>query len=482
MQQLWSLGSKGLGSKIDPNTTGTDLTVGLSDELLLQILKRLPSSPYPYSLVCKRWLRLHSVLRQSLKLQDWSFLQSGRMKVRFPNLIAVDLTGACVSVCRFGQAILLTHSNITIPLSPDFLDIFPVEKCVEEQQISLKAFDKGLKMLSEGYPDLQRLSVMNVAIAVTWNHHSAIKSLDQKARQTRTEVSNTDGSDPLHKIDTMFENGLSLVAINCSMLQELELDKCTDEALTVISACRNLQIVRLVGSVSESALGTFTDVGLTTLAHNCSRLVRLELAGCEASYDGIAALGRCCIMLEELTVSTQGFGGGWLAALTHCTCLKTLRLQNCKDLDVDPGLSEHLGYCHTLECLQMVRCHIRDRRSFAALLTVCWKVRELEFLDCWGLEDEMFFLTIRCRRIKRISLEGCSLLTTAGLEMVLLTWKDLQRLRLIFCSKINSAEISAAFADCLGSLKEFIWRPDLGSVLAGTGLGQRRGKFFTKVY
>ncbi|EFJ33875.1 hypothetical protein SELMODRAFT_64045, partial [Selaginella moellendorffii] len=419
-----------------------DLTALLTDEILLSILARLPggSSPYPCSLVCKRWLRLHGLLRRSLKLHEWSYLESGRLKARFPNLTDLDLTQASVLVPRNCSAVLLTHGSYTLPLTPDVVDIFPVERCIQEHELSPAALDSGLKILGDSFSGLQRLSLKDI------------------------------------------EAGLAYVARSCPMLQELELLQCTDEALTAMSACRHLQIVRLVGLVTEHYLGTFTDIGLTVLANRFSRIVKLELMGCEASYHGIAAIGQCCFMLEELTLSTKGFQRGWIAALSKCSCLKKLCLVSCRNIDVDPGPPEYLGHCSALDCLKLAKCDLRDRLGFAALLSVCRNVRELEFNDCWGLEDETFSMASKCRKTRLLSLEGCSLLTTSGLEAAVMAWKDLQRLRVTFCDSIRDSEVSPALANCFASLKEFKWRPDtrslLAASLAGTGVGQKGGRFF----
>ncbi|KAJ7535801.1 hypothetical protein O6H91_12G046700 [Diphasiastrum complanatum] len=552
--------NKDVGNRIDPSKAGPDSMAALGDELLLNILRRQPPSAYPCSLVCKRWLMLHGLLRRSIKLQDWSFLESGRMRLRFPNLSDVDLTRACVMMARNGPAILITHRSLTIPLTPDVIDLFPLERHMQEQQLSSEALDRGLKVLAEDFPGLQRLSLVDVCSQLfckgnfdqldQWIAKGANKirdggpqtpkKVDKKAgpekeklptlrkgdkkadmenekpqtpkksdkkvgsekQRPRSLNQNTDlwlktvhGSSPEDdaRLDAIVqpikavsvpEKGLAIIAKNCQMLQELELYQCTDETLTVISACRNLQIVSLIGSLTDMYLGTFTDVGLTILANRCSRLVKLELAGCEGSYHGIKAIGQCCIMLEELTLSTDGFQPGWLAALSSCTCLKTLQLKRCKQIDADPGPAEYLGTCKALDQLQLVRCDLRKRQGFCALLSICRNVRELEFRDCWGLEDEVFSLTMKCRKVKLISLEGCSLLTTLGLENVILAWKELQRLRVVFCDGVKDTEISPALATCFASLKEFRWRPDTKSVLAisfaGTGVGQKGGKFFKK--
>lgn len=81
--------------------------------------------------------------------------------------------------------------------------------------------------------------------------------------------------------------------------------------------------------------------------------------------------------------------------------------------------------------------------------------------------------------MKYLSLEGCSLLTTGGLESVILTWNELESLRVMSCNKIKDLEVSPALASLFSVLKELKWRPDsrsiLASVLEETGMGKKGG-------
>lgn len=87
--------------------------------------------------------------------------------------------------------------------------------------------------------------------------------------------------------------------------------------------------------------------------------------------------------------------------------------------------------------------------------------------------------------MKLISLEGCSLLTTGGLESVLLCWKELQELRVVSCNNISDSDITPALASLFSVLKELTWRPNsralLSSSLAGTGVGMKGGRFFKRL-
>ncbi|KAG1354458.1 hypothetical protein COCNU_07G005700 [Cocos nucifera] len=174
-----------------------------------------------------------------------------------------------------------------------------------------------------------------------------------------------------------------------------------------------------------------------------------------------------------------------MAALSFCENLKTLRLQSCRKIDTDPGPEEHLGSCPTIERLQLQWCQLRDKRSLHALFMVCESVREIMFQVCWGLDNEMFRITSICRWVKFLSLKGCSLSTTEGLESEFLSWKDLQRLTVISCNKVKDDEVTPALASLFSVLKELKWRPDSKSVLAmslaGTGIGKKGARFFRKV-
>ncbi|KAK8654586.1 hypothetical protein V6N13_128545 [Hibiscus sabdariffa] len=303
--------------------------------------------------------------------------------------------------------------------------------------------DQGLTSIAEKYPNLQRLVATGAS-----------------------------------------EQGLIRIAAECCTLQELELHYCGDLALKGLSGIKNLQVVKLIGFIDGFYNSVISDIGLTQLARGCKRLVKLELCGCEGSYDGIKAIGQCCQMLEELSFYDHRMDGGWLAGLSFCENLKTLMLKSCKSIDESPGVDELLGSCLTLEELQLERCQIRDKQSVKALFLVCENVRAIAFQNCWGLDNDVFSLASICRRVKLLSLEGCSLLTIKGLESVVLSWKGLQQLRVVSCNNIKDSEITPELATLFSVLKELKWRPDsrslLSSNLAGTGMGNRGGRFFKR--
>lgn len=101
------------------------------------------------------------------------------------------------------------------------------------------------------------------------------------------------------------------------------------------------------------------------------------------------------------------------------------------------------------------------------------------------LNIPMFSSFVSSREVKVVSLEGCSVLTTEGLESVVLSWKELRRLRVVSCNNIKDSEITPALASLFSLLKELKWRPDsrslLLSTLAGIGSRKKGGRFFKRL-
>ncbi|XP_076898602.1 F-box protein At5g51370-like [Bidens hawaiensis] len=413
----------------------------LSDETLFRIVSKVydDSKSSGLSLVSKKWLGLHGRLVKSVRVFDWDFVVSGRMFFRFPNLIDVDLLNGIVvssncikssglSVGEFGP--FRVDSDVFLPSNVNLRNVTEV--------------DFGLQILSNSYPNLQRLVVANCS-----------------------------------------EIGLLNLAEGCLTMQELVLHNCHDQVLRGIAAFKNLQILKLIGTVDGLYLSLVSDIGLTILAQGCKRLVKLELRGCEGSYDGIRAIGQCCQMLEELTFGDHRMDDGWLLGLSFCENLKSLRLVSCKRIDESPGLDEHLGCCRMLERLHLERCQLRDKQSLRAIFVVCRSVRELVVKDCWGLKDGMFVSAGLCRRLKFLSLEGCSRLTTGGLESVVLSLKELKNLRVISCKNIKEDEVTPALSTLFYNLKDLKWTPNnrslLSTSLSSSGFVKRGGKFFKKL-
>lgn len=422
--ELWVNHHHHFLSSPPPQIPKSDLTLLLPDPTLLTIIAKVPPSHRKtLSLVCKRWLRLHGTLVRSIKVSDWGVLESGRLVSRFPNLDNVDLV---VGTC--GGLVSVTV-GVGCYQSVDFIE-------EERLLLSAEAVDRGLRVLASGCSTLRRLVVANAS-----------------------------------------ELGLLSVAEACTRLQELELLKCCDSVLLGVGAFENLQILRLVGLVS--------DIGLMIVAQGCKRLVKLELVGCRGGFDGVKEIGECCQMLEEFSVCDHKMEAGWLGGLGYCENLKTLKLVSCKKIDCGFGLGECLSRsCPALERLHLEKCQLREKDAVKALFKMCEAAKEVVFQDCWGLDDDIFSLAMALRRVKLLYLEGCSLLTTSGLESVILHWHELEHLKVVSCKNVKDSEISPLLSVLFSNLVELQWRPDTRShlwlSLTESGIGNKGGKFFKK--
>ncbi|XP_073045227.1 F-box protein At5g51380-like isoform X2 [Primulina eburnea] len=321
----------------------------LSDELLLKVLSKLPdrNQHLSNSLVCTRWCVVSGKLIQSIKLLDWEFMESGRLTFRFPNLVDVSLAHACI-ISERNSGILFINKFLSIHLSSGLFENDGV-LISNGDVLDSEEVDRGVRIMVQGCRNLRRVVLMNVS-----------------------------------------EKGLSFLGEECDYLQEMELHYSGDLALPGIFKCQNLQILKLIGSISGVYDSVVTDIGLTILARGCRRLVKLELVGCEGSYDGIKAIGQCCQMLEELTLCNHKMDGGWLSALSYCENLKTLKILSCNEIDRNPGSDEHLWPCPMLEELQLRQCQMREKQGVRALFLVCQPIRKLVIEDCWGLNNNVF--------------------------------------------------------------------------------------------
>ncbi|XP_010536542.1 PREDICTED: F-box protein At5g51380 [Tarenaya hassleriana] len=433
--------SSSFKSKTLTRNFSIDRTLALSDALMLKILEKLPDSQKnAVPLVCKRWMNLQGGFVRTIKVLDWDFLLSGRLISRFPKLSHVDLVSACLNSPR-SSGILLNHMGISFHIPSDLSSNWDF---AEENLLPNDMVDRGLRALSRGGCNLRKLIVINAT-----------------------------------------ELGLLGLAEECLDLQELELHKCNDNLLRGIAACENLQALRLIGRVDALYSSSVSDIGLTILAQGCKRLVKLELSGCEGGFDGMKAIGQCCEMLDELVICDHRMEDGWLAALSYFDNLKKLRITSCRKIDPCPGPEHVLGSCPALERLHLNKCCLNDKNGgVRALFRICEEAAHVSFQDCWGLDNDAFSEAKAFRRVRYLSLEGCSRLTTDGLESVILHWEELESLRVESCKSIKDGEISLALSSLFSLLKELTWRPDtrshLSSVLESTAIGRRGSKFFKK--
>ncbi|CAI5948529.1 unnamed protein product [Closterium sp. NIES-64] len=132
------------------------------------------------------------------------------------------------------------------------------------------------------------------------------------------------------------------------------------------------------------------------------------------------------------------------------------------------------GFLSPVETLQLIHCDLRSRPFFLALLAVCANSTALHLRNCCGLDDASLagISVATNRRIGRLAIEGCPLITMKSLEAVVLALPGLRQLVVGDCGGVRDEEMGGEFADRIFTLKELKWQPS-GGRLAGTGLFEK---------
>eukprot|EP00897_Mesotaenium_endlicherianum_P008005 jgi/Mesen1/7232/ME000372S06468 len=519
----------GFAHRDTTSDASNDMTAFLGDDVIIRILKLIQDDKdrKVCSLLSKRWLRLEGMLRESIKVLDWGFLENGRIYERFPNLADVDLTGAWTSDAKrlvsCASFVPMYRGSCYMRLGLEAEFPFSWNHVVEEQRPNPYDFDRGLRALVKAYPGIRRLCVVDAFRLLKdeekeenedddgWDddsrheNHKLEKERVQDTKKESVYVHSQEGPQSGQKAklpsgtrniwrssgasiveqlraklrvnDHQEAEGLQIVARGCPMLQELEVRQCTDASLTALAECKNLQVLKLVGELTGFYHATFSDKGLIVLAKSCTRIVELSLTGGDVGYEGLTCVARSCRMLSELVIAGKAPRTGWVKSLQHCECLQTLRLEGLKHMsgELTVAAPEELGHCTSIERLQLHGCDLREKAGVLALLIVCESAKFLNFRDCWGFDDQALSLVAACRRLRKLSLDGCSLVTGHGLELVVVACKDLRALVVTHCMAIKEADVSSTLSQHMFALKELRWQPNSGSplALAGTNIGQQ---------
>ncbi|MFQ6652155.1 hypothetical protein Gotur_024153 [Gossypium turneri] len=122
-------------------------------------------------------------------------------------------------------------------------------------------------------------------------------------------------------------------------------------------------------------------------------------------------------------------------------------------------------------CLENLERLKKKGLLYVAMMSLCLAI-DFEMLSNAIKFKSCFFCD---RRVKLLSLEGCSLLTTEGLETVILSWQDLENLIVVSCKNINESGISPTLATLFSILKELFLQlhldPASSSTLPASGNG-----------
>lgn len=331
----------------------------LPDDLMLQIFRQLESrdSREACSLVCKRWLSLERLSRETIYISTDAHVKL--LSQLFVNVVKVTISGRTYLINQFD------------------LD---GESVSEENGIRKCCFsDSVLAAVGDGFTKLEILRLMCFP-------------------------------DAIHA-------GLISIAKKCKLLKSLELEGCRveDEALAAIGKyCSRLEEINL-----RDCSG-LTDTGFVQLAIGCGRTLKsLDVASFESLTDvALEAVGFHCPSLETLSLFSRFINNeGLLSVAIGCRLLKSLKL-HCENM-TDEALQAVGSFCLLLEFLSLYRCYKLTDRSLCAIGKGCKKLKKLNLEYCLLLSDVgLDSVAIGCTELVHLNINGCNNIATDGLKSI----------------------------------------------------------------
>ncbi|KAJ1685727.1 hypothetical protein LUZ63_017117 [Rhynchospora breviuscula] len=436
----------------------------LCDELIEEILQRVPSSSSPsVSLVSKRWLILLRSATTSLSL---------RIPIQNPNNLSTDAS---------------TNSNTTASLLSNILSHYPflssltiVSSNPEENLTATLPSSDSLLWSIANSPCSNLLSDLRFLPDSPVTPAALLAAASSLTRLTSLHITS------LHPLDfrwlTRFPFLKSLALVNTfskpinqnpNLYQNLEIE----ESEPVISLP--------IESISLSGIRA-KDRGLGWLWRRCTRLRWLQLRACEGTGDGptSAAFSNCLTGLVGLELRTCRaiadrvlllaadrsrnlaslllYDGGSRDALhlfinRRGGALRTLDLRLPLDLHNDHLLAM-AGEESGLAALRLQSCCLvtGDGLRSLALAPSGAAIEELALVNCDVVEREpglLTFMVQSMRRLKRVDLSHNETLPDKEIGAMLASCQNLVEIRLRGCRVLTDASLDSLMKHCSKTLE-----------------------------
>lgn len=395
----------------------------LCDELIQEILQRLPSPSSPFiSLVCKRWLFLHRDSKTSLS-------------VRIPHCAGVS----CFSSILSHHPSL--HSLTVVPNSPEENDNLLLCVCSNCPNLSNLRFLSGpvssssLRSLADSCKHLTSLGISSFRPgSFTWltsfpclKHLSIIdcRGCFEEAFEPVAEIEDGYAELPMESLCLSGigagDLGFGWLWRSCKKLRKLQLRSCE-------------------GTGDGSSFSSF----VTCL----SGLLELELRTCRSMVDGLLIrMAEHCSSLTSLILYDGGSHDALLWFLTQCRSpLRHLDLRLPLDLDDDhlSAIAENLG---TLCSLRLQSCCLISGNGLRLLgPSLSTRLEELALINCDVVERELGLLTSMgqsLRRIRKLDLSYNDMLLDKELGSMLASCNNLVEIRLRGCRSLTNSVIGS---------------------------------------
>ncbi|PSR92662.1 F-box/LRR-repeat protein [Actinidia chinensis var. chinensis] len=241
--------------------------------------------------------------------------------------------------------------------------------------------------------------------------------------------------------------GVKSIAAKCSSLRSLDLQGCYagDQGLAAVGeCCKQLEDLNL--RFCEG----LTDTGLIELAVLRWRTLKsLGVAACAKITDvSLEAVGSHCRFLETLSLDSEFINNkGVLTVAKGCRSLKVLKLQ-CINV-TDEALQAVGVFCSSLEVLALYSFQRFTDMSLSAIGKGCKRLKNLTLSDCYFLSDKgLEAVASGCSELTHLEVNGCHNIGTSGLEFVGRSCTRLSELALLYCQKIGNCALSEVGRGC----------------------------------
>ncbi|KAJ7531412.1 hypothetical protein O6H91_14G042700 [Diphasiastrum complanatum] len=468
----------------------------LPDECLVEIFKHLDGQAKDRnacSLVCKRWKRIDSATRDTIQIR------------------ASDCPDSCISVLvrRFTDLRNIFFDE-RLPLHPTFQNFLRgfrqaknssrSARCPKQVQAGSNTedtesseyglhnlSDKGLSLLGEGCPKLERISlvwcsaVTNHGFAALAQHCQNLKILDLQGC-------------------FVGDQGLQAVGALCKNLEDVTLRFCagiTDVGVVFLATCLGQSLKAFgiaacarVTDIALEAIGvncsylerlaldseSFKDAGVHAIAKGCALLRFLQLQCVNVTAEALQAVESCCPYLETLALfSFQKFCNGSFSTIGNGSKnIKILILNDCNFIS-DSSLVAVASGCSDLTQLEVNCCHNVSSAGVGAIGRSCGKLEELVLkysqkignealleigrgclhlqtlvlVDCTAIGDESICnIAEGCQNLRKLHVRRCYQVGDQGLAEIGKKCKMLTDLSLRFCDRIGSKSLIAIGQGC----------------------------------
>ncbi|XP_057439331.1 F-box/LRR-repeat protein 3 isoform X2 [Lotus japonicus] len=439
----------------------------LTEDLLIRILDKLGSDRKPWRLVCKEFLRVESLTRNSVRILRIEFLLGLLQKCC--NIETLDLSW-CPRIDDGTVSVLLSQGSLSwtrglrrlvlsratgvghvglelLVRACPLLEAVDVSHCWgygdrEAAALSCAArlrelnmdkclglTDIGLAQIAVGCSRLESLSlkwcleISDLGIDLLCKKCLELKSLDVSYLKVTSESLRSIAS--LLKLERLImvgcylvdDVGLRFLGNGCPLLKTIDVSRCncvsSSGAISVITGHHGLEQMAAGYCLFEFS-APLVDC-LETL--KCLSIIRID--GVRVSDFILQTIGTNCKSLVELGLSkcTGVTDIGITQIVSGCGNLKMIDLTCCRYVS-DAAISAIADSCPYLVCLKLESCDMVTENGLYRLGSNCLLLEELDLTDCSGMNDTALKYLSRCSELVRLKLGLCTNISDIGLAHI----------------------------------------------------------------